>query len=247
MQKRVKSVLLMAGMELTKMKPSHKVSPVLIWDRYNQGSMSKRRMRMGERHWFQVLWLESSLCKKRFGRLEFSELFKPAITYAEEGVIVSPVLASFFSMRASAFKRTPEGREFLQQSGRDIPEVGDRFKQLKLAATLRAVAVHGSQEMYTGEWADKFVSLVRREGGKVTSSDLKCYEPEWSKAFVVEAFGHSIFTTPLPNTGAYSVALGLNLADELDFDARKPVWVDPNVWSTFSRITAITQHRSSSQ
>lgn len=176
---------------------------------------------------------------KRHGRLPFAELFSPAIWYAENGVAVSPVLAGFFAMRAGAFNRTAEGRAFLAQSGRALPEAGDRFRQPALAATLRAVAKHGAQSMYTGDWAKEFVAVVRREGGRASEADLAGYAPVWTDAYATQAFGHTVHVTPLPNTGAYSLVLGLNLAEETKLSARGPVWRDAAAWSVFSRIAAI--------
>lgn len=176
----------------------------------------------------------------RHGRLPFANLFAPAIAYAEDGVTVSPILAGFFAMRASAFQRTEEGRAFLAGSGRDVPQAGDRFRQPALAATLRAVAERGAKEMHTGRWAREFVALVQREGGRATEADLAGYTPTWTEPYTMEAFGHTVCLTPLPNTGAFSIALGLNLASELRFSTRPAVWRDPSAWATLARITAIT-------
>jgi gamma-glutamyltranspeptidase/glutathione hydrolase len=176
---------------------------------------------------------------RRYGRLPFGELFAPAIACAEDGVVVSPILAGFFAMRAESLARTAEGRAFLGQSGRSVPQPGDRFRQPALASLLRAVAAHGAREMYTGAWAREFVAVVRREGGRVTGADLERYEPVWSEPFATEFAGHVTYVTPLPNLGAYAVAIGLHLADHSAFAERRPVWEDAHVWAQFARICAI--------
>ena len=117
----------------------------------------------------------------RFGRHPFAELFKPAIWYAERGVIVNPELSGCFTIRREFLGRTPEGRQFLRQAGNDLPRRGDRFTQPELAATLRAVARRGSKFMYTGSWGQAFVKTVRREGGKVTDKDMASYRVVWSE------------------------------------------------------------------
>ncbi|BET68017.1 gamma-glutamyltransferase [Opitutales bacterium ASA1] len=176
---------------------------------------------------------------RRYGRLAFGELFAPAIACADEGVVVSPILAGFFAMRAESLARTAEGRAFLGQSGRSVPQAGDRFRQPALASLLRAVAAHGAREMYTGAWAREFVAVVRREGGRVTEADLERYEPVWSEAFATEFAGHATHVTPLPNLGAYALAAGLHLADHSAFSERRPVWEDAHAWAQFARICAI--------
>lgn len=175
----------------------------------------------------------------RYGNLPFHDLFMPAISFAEKGVLVSPILEGCFQLRATAFQRTREGRAFLKQSGRDIPQVGDRFVQSDLAMTLRAIAENGAQEMYHGDWAKAFVETVQHEGGKVTAEDLASYQPTWTEPSNTDAFGAQVYMTPLPNTGAYGVTLGLHLAETLDFNQQNPISEDPVTWSLFSRIAAL--------
>jgi len=59
---------------------------------------------------------------QRFGHLRFQELFQPAIWYAENGVTVSPLLASYFQTREKHLSRTEEGRQFIHQAGNHLPQ-----------------------------------------------------------------------------------------------------------------------------
>jgi gamma-glutamyltranspeptidase / glutathione hydrolase len=111
----------------------------------------------------------------RFGRLAFSDLFVPAIWYAENGLAVGPALAWFFETRGKHLARTPEGQQFMRQSGRERPQAGDRFVQAELAKTLRAVAKEGARYMYGGAWGRQFIDMVQREGGKATIEDMESY------------------------------------------------------------------------
>ena len=130
---------------------------------------------------------------RRFGRLPFRDLFEPAIWYDEHGVLVSPSLQYFFSVRSKFLSRTPEGRQFMRQGGGETPKAGDRFVQSELAATLKAVAEHGSRYMYTGQWGRDFVRIVQREGGKATLEDLERYQPIWSEPYQESVFGHTVY------------------------------------------------------
>jgi len=175
----------------------------------------------------------------RFGKLPFGDLFIPSISFAEDGVTVSPILESFFNLRAQAFQRTEGGRAFLAQSGRQVPVAGDRFVQAELAKTLRAVAENGSSEMYRGEWARHYVEVVRREGGNITADDMAFYQPTWAEPYCTDAFGSRVFITPLPNAGAYGISLGLHLAEELGFNRDNSLFDNPRTWASFSRIAAL--------
>lgn len=61
-------------------------------------------------------WVELS---KRFGKLEFEELFEPAIYYAENGYPVSPVISKLWQDEYEGFLKTQmilfmmNGRKFL--------------------------------------------------------------------------------------------------------------------------------------
>jgi gamma-glutamyltranspeptidase/glutathione hydrolase len=150
--------------------------------------------------------------QKRFGRLAFKDVFSPAIWYADNGVSVSPILHGFFAMRAGAFARTPEGKAFLQQgTGSAQPKAGDLFLQPELAATLRAVSEQGSQYMYRGKWAEDFVRVVQREGGKVVVEDLQRYQPSWNEPYKATAFGNTIYVNGAPHYGAFALIAGLHL------------------------------------
>jgi gamma-glutamyltranspeptidase/glutathione hydrolase len=177
--------------------------------------------------------------QRRFGRLPFKELFAPALWYDTHGVLVSPHLEGFFNMRAKALSRTPEGQAFLTQAGGTIPKPGALFLQPELAKTLKAVSEQGSRYMYTGEWAKQFVTLVQRDGGKVTAEDLARYKPIWSEAYHEQVFNHTVYVNGPPHFGAYNLLTGLNLAEAMQLDRKGPYWSDPATFQALSRISEI--------
>jgi gamma-glutamyltranspeptidase/glutathione hydrolase len=175
----------------------------------------------------------------RFGRLPFAELFSPAVWYAERGVIVSPPLTGFFQLRRSFLSRTPEGRLFLGQAGSELPSVGQRFFQSELAKTLREVARSGSRYMYTGSWAQQFVAIVQREGGKVALDDLAGYKVIWSEPQSAEFAGHRVYTAGAPGLAAYNTLPELRLAEALKLHKRPPYWDDAAVLDAMQRISDV--------
>ncbi len=175
----------------------------------------------------------------RFGRLPFSSLFDPPIWYAENGVRISPALQYFFAARGRFLSRTLEGQEFMRQAGREMPKVGDIFVQSELAKTLKAIREQGSRYMYTGQWAENFVKIVRREGGKVTAEDMMRYEPIWSEPRKETVFGHTVYVNGPPHIGAQSLLTGLNLAEALKLDQKGPYWTEPETFQALARIGPI--------
>ncbi len=172
----------------------------------------------------------------RFGKLPFQDLFQPAIWYAQNGVKVTPLLAFYFSSQGKFLSRTPEGRQFMSQAGNEMPKAGDRFVQADLAKTLRDVAEHGAQSMYTGAWGQQFVSAVQKDGGKVTMDDMAAYQPTWVEPISTEFTGQSVFAPGGSNEGGQQVLEALNFAEEMKLDQQQPYWKDPAVFSHLSRI-----------
>ena len=151
-----------------------------------------------------------------------------------------PRLSSIFSRsEPSFFARTPEGRQFVRQGGREIPKAGDLFLQGELAKTLQAISEQGSRYMYTGQWAEDFVRIVKREGGKVTALDMKRYEPIWSEPYKETVFGHTIYVNGPPHRGAFGLFVGLNLAEALNLDQKGPYWTDAGTFRDLARIGQI--------
>ena len=54
-------------------------------------------------------------------------------------------------------------------------ELGDTYRNLKLANTLRIIAEQGGDAMYTGKFASSLVKDIQDAGGIITEEDLKNY------------------------------------------------------------------------
>ena len=97
------------------------------------------------------------------------ELLRPAIAFAEDGFFVSSVVARAWEGASDKLRRC-ETYRFLP--GGRAPVFGDRFVQPELAATLRAIARHGSRAFYEGAVAADMVAALRRRGGLHTEADF---------------------------------------------------------------------------
>jgi len=100
------------------------------------------------------------------GRLGLDAVLQPAIRLAEAGVPVHPRVAFDWAEQADKL-RTAGAESFLP-----VPAIGDRFAQPALAATLGAVARHGSRAFYEGEIAAEMVAVLRARGGWHTEDDF---------------------------------------------------------------------------
>ena len=58
---------------------------------------------------------------------------------------------------------------------------GEIFKQPELLKVLQRIANDGVNEMYTGEWAQDMISLVKKENGVMNMSDMSAYTVNWKE------------------------------------------------------------------
>lgn len=146
----------------------------------------------------------------RFGKLPFAALFDPAIWYAERGFPLSSYQAEFFATRMDALTRLPEGRAiFLKRDGRPHA-AGDTFRQIRLAAFLRAIASQGADYMYRGEWAKRAVAAIRQDGGRMTLEDLERYAVIWQEPLRGRFRDYDVVGNGLPAAGGLNVQEALN-------------------------------------
>jgi gamma-glutamyltranspeptidase/glutathione hydrolase len=156
----------------------------------------------------------------RFGKLPFARLFDASIELAEEGFPLSEKMAMGIDLAQRFLWRLPETRRLFFRADGKPCRAGERFRQPALAATLRAVAEHGSAYMYTGPWARRCVEAVRREGGRMTLQDLADYEVGWVEPHRTRRHGYQVALVGAPNAGSISLIEALNLADAAGIRAR---------------------------
>lgn len=152
----------------------------------------------------------------RFGKLSLQEVFQPAIDLAENGFPLSDRREELIRDHWDVLGVLPETRNVFLKRRYGLfrgYQAGDLFKQAQLAHTLRQVASQGAEYMYTGEWGQHFVDIVRREGGKMTLRDMEEYEPVWAEPVHTTFNGYDIHALGYPSLGAMNVVLGINLME----------------------------------
>lgn len=157
---------------------------------------------------------------ERFGRLPFSQLFGPALRYAREGFLVSPVTAGAWARAVERFREFPEfGAAFLPGGRAPLP--GERFRCPEQADTLRRIAESRGEAFYRGEVAGRIVAASRAGGGALVAEDLARHESEWVKPLHMDYHGVRVHTLP-PNSQGIAVLLALGMLRHLE-PQRHPV------------------------
>lgn len=123
---------------------------------------------------------------ERFGKLPFETLFEPAITYAENGFLVSPKIAQLWARGVGILSEQPGFADHFAPNGK-APQAGERFVNTALAGTLRQIAETRGKAFYEGALAEKIVASSKAHGGAMTLDDLASHSPDWcgtiSKSF----------------------------------------------------------------
>ena len=70
----------------------------------------------------------------RFGKLPFETLFEPAIRYARDGFVVSPIIGKLWGMAATELHVQPGFAEHFMPDGH-APKAGERFTSMNAART----------------------------------------------------------------------------------------------------------------
>ncbi len=157
---------------------------------------------------------------RRFGGMDFARLFEPAIRYAREGYVVSPMIAARWALAARELGERADFADAFLPSGR-APQAGELFRLPAQAATLESIAASGGETFYRGSLAEQIVAHAEREGGAMTLADLAEHESTWVPC--LSGTYRDIEVHELPPNGqglAALIALGILRHHEL---ARYPV------------------------
>ena len=159
-------------------------------------------------------WVELS---RKFGRLPFGELFEPAIRYAADGFMVSPVTAHLWGRAAPLFNGFEEfGRVFLP--GGRAPQPGELFRNPDQAATLAQIASTGGDSFYRGELAAKMARAAKADGAPLSEEDLATHRADWVDTISTPYRGHELHEIP-PNGQGIAALMALGILRQFDLAA----------------------------
>jgi len=162
---------------------------------------------------------------KRFGKLPFAELLKPAIELAVKGFPVSPVIARQWEIAKNAYQASLEREPVLAgwfecwTKNGQAPAAGKLFKNPALAKTLEELGTSGCESFYRGELARRLVDYSAQTGGFLSADDLAHYHPQWVEPIKVNYRGVDVWEIP-PSGQGLVVLLTLSILQGFDFTHR---------------------------
>jgi gamma-glutamyltranspeptidase/glutathione hydrolase len=157
---------------------------------------------------------------KRFGRLPFADLFAPAIGYAEEGFVVTPMIGEVWRRGAATLKDMPGFAEAFMPGGR-APKPGERFVNAPLARSLRLIAETGGRAFYESELAERIAAFAAEHGACLTVDDLAAHRNDWCGT-IGQSFADSALHEIPPNGQGIAALMALGLLRGLGIEDLDP-------------------------
>ena len=175
----------------------------------------------------------------KYGTMKLAQVLQPAIGYAQNGFVVTPVIANDWAGQTNILRRDVGARSTFLRDSQPL-HAGEWFTNPDYARTLQLVAKEGPATLYGGELGQKLVARIKELGGFVTLEDLKKNAPNWVTPISVNFKGYRIWEMPPSNQGIATLemlkiiepydlkSMGLNSAEYLHvmIEAKKLAYAD---------------------
>jgi gamma-glutamyltranspeptidase / glutathione hydrolase len=154
---------------------------------------------------------------RKYGTITLAQAVQPAIDYAENGYVVTPVIAGDWAGADSLLLRNEAATATYLPNGQP-PKAGDWFRNPDYAATLRQIAKEGPATLYGGAFGQKLVAGIQKLGGFLTIEDLKNNQPTWVTPISTLFKGYRVWELPPNNQGIATLEM-LRILDPIDLKA----------------------------
>ena len=153
---------------------------------------------------------------REYGTLPRAALLAPAISLARDGFVLTRGDTDLLDAKADQLAKDPGARKiFLRPDGSHFMP-GDRFVQTDLAATLAAIARHGSDTFYRGSVAAAVEKASRAEGGILSARDFADYTATEGPPLSCTYRGYTLISAPPPSSGGTTICEILNILEAYD-------------------------------
>lgn len=150
---------------------------------------------------------------KDFASMDMSQLIKPALKYAKDGLYLSEYQAEFMKLLEKMFLANSHSRSIYGKNGNLISSK-DLFKNYEYSEFLESFARGGEDIFYRGEVAKSIVKLCQEKGGLITKESLENYTLKKREPIKIDFGGYEIYLNPPPSSGGILIAFSLLLLKE---------------------------------
>ena len=167
---------------------------------------------------------------KRWGKIEWSLLFKDAINLSNNGFVISKKLSSSIERSKSSLSKFLNTKTYFLPN--DIPlKSGNIHYNKEYAETLKAFAKKGSKVFYQGFLADDIVSTVNNASinpGVLSLKDMNNYKVIQREPVCTKYREYEVCGMGPPSSGALTIAQILGIIENYDISKLGPK--NPETW-----------------
>lgn len=157
---------------------------------------------------------------KKFGKLPWSDVFQPAIYYAEHGYPITEMIGEAWKMEEAKLGKDRNGSRVFLRDGK-APQIGEVFRNPQMGAALRLLANQGAPAFYRGAIAQAILKTSQRLGGKMTAADLSEFESEWVEPLSTDYHGWKVYELPPSGQGIAALEM-LNILSLFPVSSYQP-------------------------
>ncbi len=156
----------------------------------------------------------------RFGRMNLADALQPAIGIAEDGFVVTPVIARGWAQQAELLARQgPAGQDLLLDGA--APRAGEVWVNPHAARVMREVAEGGADAFYRGRAAERIVEALEAHGGVMSLDDLANHSSTFDAPISTTYRRQRVWECP-PNGQGITTLMALNILEGFEIDQFEP-------------------------
>jgi gamma-glutamyltranspeptidase/glutathione hydrolase len=157
------------------------------------------------------------LAHQKHGRLNWAQLFEPAIQLAEQGFAISPRLHQLIAADSS-MSRSAEMMAYFRNADGSPKAVGTNLKNPALAAVFKRIAQEGPDALYKGPVAEEIAAKVQGHAnpGSLSLTDLANYQAKERAPLCTDYKRWQVCGMPPPSSGGIAVAQILGTLQALE-------------------------------
>jgi gamma-glutamyltranspeptidase/glutathione hydrolase len=149
---------------------------------------------------------------RAYGKLEWKELFQPAIDAAEQGFILDARTGKGIRY---AYEEFPEHAKVIYGIDGRALSPGEKLVQKDLADSLRSIAEEGARAVYGGKIGIAMEKALQQAGGFLTLDDLINDRAEWWEPIHITYRDCEVYTASPPST-AFPSLIRLGIMSRFD-------------------------------
>ena len=159
---------------------------------------------------------------EKHGKLNLSEVMKPSIRLAKDGILVTKDLNYALEWsKESLLENSISKNKFYDKKENPIA-VSNLFKQPKLAKTLFLISRKGKEAFYEGEIAKWIEEDSLNNGGLITLEDLAAYEAKEREPISIDYRGYNIVSMAPVASGGLVLLQIMSILENFDLKAFGP-------------------------